>query len=88
LGKLHRFHIELALAIVSGLLGFVTIAVPDWFERLTGLNDLDGRTNGFEWVVTAALGAIAVAAALSARAHHRRAPGQGGDAAEPPDPHA
>jgi hypothetical protein len=71
LGKLHRFHIELVLAITSAVLGVATLAAPTWLERGTGL-DPDFGSGHLEWAVAGVFAAMALAAALSARSHYRQ----------------
>ena len=71
MGKLHRLHIELALAAFSGVLGVASIAAPDWFELVTDW-DPDHRSGDVEWFVTLVSMATALAAAVSAYEHHRR----------------
>jgi hypothetical protein len=71
MGKLHRLHIELVLAVVSGVLGCFTVVEPGWIEQVTDV-DLDRQSGALEWGVVTVLALVAVAAALSARKHYRQ----------------
>jgi len=62
---------ELAAACVSSVLAIITIAWPDWIERVSGVNPDHG--NGlFEVLLTGLLIAAAIASSLAARAELRR----------------
>ena len=67
-----RFWIELVCAASSALLAAITLARPDWIEGVFGV-DPDRGDGSLEWLVVAALLAVAVASALLARAEWRRA---------------
>jgi hypothetical protein len=72
----------MAVALAAGILGLVTIFWHDWIEMLTGL-DPDQHSGSVEWLLVAALLAIAVAMGLVARRHWRlltAGPGQEGRA--------
>jgi hypothetical protein len=58
--------VELALAVVSGVLGIVTLVTPHWIEAVTGF-DFDHSSGLLEWVVTAFFMLVAFVAAMSAR---------------------
>ncbi|MBV9097895.1 MAG: hypothetical protein JO079_07550, partial [Frankiaceae bacterium] len=65
----NRVSVESALGLVAGLVALVTIVWPDWIELLTGV-DPDHHNGSIEWVVAAAL--FAVAAALGADIYRLR----------------
>jgi hypothetical protein len=66
-----RFWVESGLALLSGLLAFLTSLWPDWLEALTGF-DPDARSGSFEWMIVGALALAAVLLALTARSEWRR----------------
>ena len=63
-----RIRVEAATAVLAGTLGIVTVFWPDWIEALTGW-DPDRHNGGFEWLIVAALLALAVAAGTVSRRH-------------------
>jgi len=63
-----RVWLEIAVASCAGVLGILTIFWRDWIEALSGW-DPDQHSGGVEWVVVAALLAVAVAMGLLARRH-------------------
>lgn len=69
--RLHRRHIEIVLAVVSAVLGVITVADPGWLEWMTGRYPHRG-SSGLEWGVTAVLAALAIVTAVSARRRHQR----------------
>src|ERR1700735_1897894 len=54
-----RVGLETAVALVAGLLGIITIFWHDWIEALTGW-DPDHHNGSFEWLIVAALLAVAI----------------------------
>jgi len=71
MGTLHRLRFEVVLAIVSSVLGVLTVAAPHWLEAVSGL-DPDGHSGVLEWAAAALLMLIALVAALLARENYRR----------------
>ncbi len=69
--RLHRRHVELVLAVVSAVIGVITVAAPSWIEWVTGYEP-DRDSSSLEWGVTAVLGALAIVTALSARRRYQR----------------
>ena len=69
-----RFWIELVCAASSAVLAAITLAWPDWIEGVFGGLNPDGGDGSLEWLLVAALLAVAVASAVLARAEWRRAP--------------
>jgi hypothetical protein len=63
-----RVGLETAIALLSGLLGVVTIFWHDWIEALTGW-DPDQQNGSAEWLIVAALLVVAVAMGTVARRH-------------------
>ena len=61
-----RIGLETAIASFAGALGVLTIFWHDWIEGLTGW-DPDHHNGTFEWLIVAAL--LAIAAVLGAVAH-------------------
>jgi hypothetical protein len=70
-------RIEIAVAVVAGLLGMVTVFWHDWIEGLSGW-DPDQHSGSLEWLMVAALLAVSLGVGLLARRHLRdlRASGQ------------
>jgi hypothetical protein len=66
-----RFWIESGCAVLSGLLGLLTLVWPDWIEELTGWNP-DQRGGAAEWLIVALLAVVAAGSALLARVEWRR----------------
>jgi hypothetical protein len=65
-----RVGLETAIALLSGLLGVVTIFWRDWIEALTGW-DPDQQNGSAEWLIVAGLLVIAVAMGTVASRHWR-----------------
>ena len=65
-----RVRIEMALAIVAGILAIITLVWPPWIESLFGISP-DGGTGETEWWLVTALAAAACLAGLLARREHR-----------------
>ena len=55
-----RVWLDLAVTVVAGLLGILTIFWRDWIEALTGW-DPDHHTGSTEWAIVAALLIAAIA---------------------------
>jgi hypothetical protein len=66
--SLLRVRLEIAVALVAGVLGVVTIFWRDWIEALTGW-DPDHHNGRFEWIIVFGLLVIAAAIGLAARRH-------------------
>jgi hypothetical protein len=66
-----RFWVELLLAGTGWGVAVVTIAMPDWFERL-GVS-IDNRNGLAEWVSAAVLVVVSLASSLAVRAEWLRA---------------
>jgi hypothetical protein len=54
------------LAVVAGCLAALTAILPDWIEAAFDV-DPDAGNGSFEWLIVAALAAIAIASATYAR---------------------
>jgi lysylphosphatidylglycerol synthetase-like protein (DUF2156 family) len=66
-----EFWVELALAVISTLLTVLTMAWPDWIERLFDV-DPDAGSGSSEWGITLAFIVATVAlAALTGRTWRR-----------------
>lgn len=65
-----RVRLETAIAVFAAALGILTMFWHDWIEALTGW-DPDHHNGSFEWLIVAALLAIAGAMGLVARRHWR-----------------
>ena len=65
-----RAGLETAIALAAGLLGIITIFWHDWIEALTGW-DPDQHNGALEWLIVAALLAVAVIVGGAARRHWR-----------------
>lgn len=63
-----RVRLEMAVALVAGILGILTIFWHDWIEALTGW-DPDQHSGSVEWAVVVVLLVVAVAMGLVARRH-------------------
>jgi hypothetical protein len=63
-----RVRLEAAIAVLAGALGILTLVWRDWIEFLTGW-DPDHHNGSVEWLVVAALLAIAVAMGTVATRH-------------------
>jgi hypothetical protein len=61
-----RAALESLIALGAGFLGIITIFWHDWIEALTGW-DPDHHNGSFEWLIVAALLAIAVVSGIAAR---------------------
>jgi hypothetical protein len=66
-----RFWFEVALASASALLGFLTLAWPDWIEAVLGV-DPDHHSGAAEWIVVAVCVGLAAASSFGARVELRR----------------
>lgn len=66
-----RVGLETAVALFAGLLGIGTIFWHDWIEALTGW-DPDHHNGSFEWLIVAALLAVAIVVGVVARRDWRR----------------
>ena len=66
-----RFWVDGAAAVVSGVLGVVTLVWKDWIE-VTGW-DPDHHSGAAEWLVVAILATVSIGAAIAARFEWRRA---------------
>ena len=67
-----QVRIAAGLAIASAVLSVLTFALPDWIEVVVGV-DPDSGSGAVEWIVAAALLAVAFAAASAAGALQIRA---------------
>jgi hypothetical protein len=65
------FRIEVLLAVLTGVLGVLTVVWHDWIEALTGWNP-DRHSGGVEFGLVAALVITSVSCAVAARRTHRR----------------
>jgi hypothetical protein len=65
-----RVRLEAAIALCAGILGIITIFWHDWIEALTGW-DPDHHNGSLEWLIVAALLAVAVVMGVVARRHWR-----------------
>jgi undecaprenyl pyrophosphate phosphatase UppP len=65
-----RVGLETAVALLSGLLGVVTIFWHDWIEALTGW-DPDQHNGAAEWLIVVGLLVVAVAMGIVVRRHWR-----------------
>ena len=63
-----RIRAEAAVAVLAGGLGILTLFWHDWIEALTG-SDPDQRNGSAEWLIVAALLAVAVAMGTVSRRH-------------------
>jgi hypothetical protein len=70
-GLRFRYRVECALAAISGAAMLLTLLVPTWFERTTGLEP-DGGSGGTEWGIVAGL-AAGTALVLTLARRDRRA---------------
>jgi hypothetical protein len=61
-----RVRLEITIAFFAGALGILTMFWQDWIEALTGW-DPDQHNGAFEWLIVAALLAIAAAVGVLAR---------------------
>ena len=68
----HRFWLESILALLSGVLGIITIFWQDWIETLFGV-DPDGGNGAAEWLTVSILLLLASVLAAGARLEWRRA---------------
>ena len=66
------FRIEATLAVVTGLLGVVTLVWPDWIEVTSGW-DPDQHSGSLEWAIVAVLLLVSLSLALLARRELRLA---------------
>jgi DMSO/TMAO reductase YedYZ heme-binding membrane subunit len=66
-----RFWLETVVALLSGILGVLSVFWRDWIERVTGW-DPDRHTGSVEWAIIAALLIVSVAMALRARSEWQR----------------
>jgi hypothetical protein len=64
-----RVRVERALAGIF-VLALLTAFVPTWIEEVFKI-DPDATSGSVEWLIVAAFGALAVAAALLSRHHYR-----------------
>jgi hypothetical protein len=69
--KLAPIPVELLLGLVSGFLGFLTVADHRWLDAVSGLG-LGRASVALEWSATALSAAAAMAAAFGARARYQR----------------
>ncbi len=68
-----RLGIEVVLAVISAALSVLTVVLPDWIEKLTGLEP-DAGSGALEWVIAGVfLAAAVVSAALAHRTSRRLA---------------
>lgn len=56
-----RAMFDAAVTLVSATLTALTLAVPDWIERVAGLS-LDAHNGGLEWSLAAASAVVTVVA--------------------------
>lgn len=66
------FWIEVAASIASGVLGVLTLVLPQWIEVIFGV-DPDRGSGAMEWLIVAVLFAVAVGCSARARVEWRRA---------------
>jgi hypothetical protein len=69
-----RRNLDAVLACLALIGLMVTLAWPDWIERLTGL-DPDGGSGAVEWVVIAVLAVLTLVFGVRAWRVLRAAPG-------------
>ena len=65
------FRIEVSLAVLTGLLGVLTLFWPDWIEALTGWSP-DRHNGSVEFGLVAMLVITSVSCAAIARRTHRQ----------------
>jgi hypothetical protein len=66
-----RFWIEAGIATVTGILFVITLAAPNWIERVFGI-DPDGGNGSLEWLIVGVLLIATVALSIAARNEWRR----------------
>lgn len=67
-----RFWVESGLAAAAGLLLALTAAVPNWIERIFGVEP-DAGGGELEWGLAIGLAVVLLASAMMARHEWRRA---------------
>ena len=70
-----RVWLDLAVTLVAGLLGIVTIFWHDWIEALTGW-DPDHHSGSVEWLIVAGLLIVAITMGFVTHYHWRMLWGQ------------
>ena len=65
------FRIEVSLAVLTGLLGVLTLFWRDWIEALTGWSP-DRHSGSVEFGLVAMLAIVSISCAVVARRTHRR----------------
>jgi hypothetical protein len=68
----NRFWAEFGLAVIAALLCGLTLVQPAWIKSVFGV-DSDGGSGAMEWLVVAALAAVALSLGALARGERRRA---------------
>lgn len=66
-----RFVIQACLSIGCAVLAALTFFIPDWIERLLGMNP-DGGSGELEWAIVVALAIGSATFGLRARREWRR----------------
>jgi hypothetical protein len=66
-----RFWVEAVFAALCAALTVTTLITREWIEEVFGV-DPDGGSGAAEWLIVAALGVLAIATGLLARAERRR----------------
>ena len=67
----NRPRVEFAIALLCGVLAFVTACWPDWVELVFGV-DPDGGTGALEWGIVVLLVAASVVLVFIARHEWKR----------------
>jgi hypothetical protein len=66
-----RLRIEVVLAVISAALCVLTLVIPEWIEKLTGLEP-DSGSGALEWIIAGVFLVAAVVSAVLARRDYRR----------------
>jgi ABC-type thiamin/hydroxymethylpyrimidine transport system permease subunit len=72
MGRLRRrLRIEVVLAVISAVLGVLTLVFPQWIEELTRLEP-DAGSGALEWIIAGIFLLAAAVSAVLARRDYRR----------------